>query len=70
MELNLLDVVTSNVTLPDFGVTAGMAGTIVEVYGDGEFEVEFCDDDGYTFALLTMQAAQITLTWKYTESAE
>ena len=54
MTFELLSVVSSLVDLPAKGVKNGMPGTIVEVYGDGQYEVEFVDADGYTFALVTL----------------
>jgi hypothetical protein len=58
MTFQLLDVVTANVAFPDSGVTPGMLGTIVEVYSDGEYEVEFCDDNGVTLAMVPMTPSQ------------
>jgi hypothetical protein len=51
----LLDVVILLFDLDEFRLRRGIAGTVVEVYGDFEaYEVEFMDDDGDTVALLTL----------------
>ncbi len=64
----LLDVVTAIVDLPDYGVVVGMIGTIVEVY-DGAVEVEFCDDEGVTVAMLPMLSSQIA-PFDYSKSSD
>ena len=45
-----LDVVALTVDLPDEGLSRGQVGTVVEVLAPGVFEVEFCDDEGRTYA--------------------
>jgi len=41
--------------LPDRGLTAGLVGTVVEVFTDPPgYEVEFVDDVGRTIALLAL----------------
>jgi hypothetical protein len=58
--MNLYDVVELAVDLPDEGLRAGAAGTIVDDYpGSADFEVEFVDDDGRTLALLTLPGDQL-----------
>lgn len=59
MTFKLLDPVVAAQDIPEQGVTAGMVGTIVEVF-DGAFEVEFCDDNGVTLAMFAMQPSQLT----------
>jgi hypothetical protein len=41
---------------PTGGLAVGTVGTIVMVYMDARpgYEVEFCDKDGFTLALLTL----------------
>ena len=41
------------------GVEAGALGVVVEVYGDGAYEVEFSDPDGTTIALLTLDEEEL-----------
>jgi hypothetical protein len=55
-----LDVVVLKRDLPEHGLETGDAGTVVLVYGGGEaFEVEFVTADGYTAALLTLDAENV-----------
>jgi Domain of unknown function (DUF4926) len=47
---------------PTGGLVAGTLGTVVTVYthpGPG-YEVEFCDKDGFTLALLTLYDDDLT----------
>lgn len=38
----------------------GQVGTVVEIYKNGEaYEVEFSDEDGQTYALVTLVAQQL-----------
>lgn len=59
MKFEMLDVVSATVDSPAFGIKAGDVGTIVEVYGDGEYEVEFCNEKGETMAAFAMQEQQL-----------
>lgn len=52
-EPKLLDVVALLSDLPEQGLVRGQVGTVVEIL-DGAFEVEFCDDDGKTYAELAI----------------
>jgi len=49
----------------------GLVGTVVEEYADGEaFEVEFADDDGQAYAMLTVKAEKLFLLhFKFAELA-
>jgi hypothetical protein len=60
MMFELLDMVRASADIPEFSVKAGDVGTIVEVYDDGEYEVEFCNDKGETMAMLAMPGSQMT----------
>jgi hypothetical protein len=55
----LLDVVALTEDLPERGLVRGQVGTIVELHSSEVFEVEFCDNDGRTYALLALKAAQL-----------
>lgn len=57
--LALLDVVALMEDLPEENLRRGQLGTIVEVFAPDVFEVEFPDNDGRTYAMLTLQAAQL-----------
>lgn len=62
MTYKQFDIVTATEALPEFGVRFGMTGVVVDVYQDGEVEVEFCDDRGVTIALVPMRQTQIKLS--------
>lgn len=51
----LLDVVALLAEVPAHGLVRGQVGTVVEIV-DGACEVEFCDDDGKTYAELVVSA--------------
>jgi hypothetical protein len=57
--IELLDVVALTEDLPDRGLVRGQVGTVVEVFRAGAFEVEFCDNDGRTYAMLPLNADQL-----------
>lgn len=58
-EINLLDVVALTEDIPDRGLLRGQVGTVVERLSPNTFEVEFVDNDGRTYATLTLQASQL-----------
>ncbi|HEY9793952.1 MAG TPA: DUF4926 domain-containing protein [Candidatus Obscuribacterales bacterium] len=65
-----LDVVALTVDLPELKLSRGQVGTIVESLAASVFEVEFCDDDGRTYALLSLRADQLmVLHYKPSEGA-
>jgi len=55
----LLDVVALTEDLPDRGLVRGQVGTIVELLAPEVFEIEFCDYEGRTYALLAVPASQL-----------
>lgn len=55
----LLDVVALTADQPEAGLLRGQVGTVVELLGDDTFEVEFCDDDGRTYAVLAVHAREL-----------
>jgi hypothetical protein len=57
--IQLLDVVALTEDLPEHGLARGQVGTAVEALAQGVFEVEFCDNDGRTYALLALRADQL-----------
>jgi len=59
--MKLLDVVALTDDLPDHGLMRGQVGTAVEVLGRNVFEVEFSDDEGRTYASLSLRAEQLML---------
>ena len=58
-EIKILDVVALLSDLRDHGLVAGQVGTVVEILDDGVFEVEFCDNEGRTYAQLALRANQV-----------
>ena len=55
----LYDVVTLTEDLPPHGLVRGQVGTIVEQYSPDAFEVEFVDNSGRTYALVTLRSRQL-----------
>jgi hypothetical protein len=45
--------------LPEEGLVRGQVGTVVESWAPGVFEVEFCDDNGRTYAMVALRAEQL-----------
>jgi len=54
----LLDVVALTVDWPERKLVRGQVGTIVEVFDDDAYEVEFSDDEGRTYETLALHPAQ------------
>jgi len=48
--LNVRDVVALLVDDREHGLVRGQVGTVVEQLDDGVLEVDFCDDEGRTYA--------------------
>jgi hypothetical protein len=47
----------------------GQMGTVVEEYNNGEaFEVEFCDDHGQTYALVSLKSEKLILLYPDTSN--
>jgi hypothetical protein len=58
--INLLDVVALTVNLPEYHLSEGQVGTVVEILGSGEaFEVEFSDRQGRTYESLGLRPNQL-----------
>lgn len=58
-EPKLLDVVALTADLPERSLWRGQVGTVVEILGQDVFEIEFCDEDGRTYASLALPADQL-----------
>ncbi len=58
-EIKLLDVVALTEDLESDGLRRGEVGTIVEVWKDGIFEVEFSDNVGKTYAFAALKPDQL-----------
>lgn len=61
MSYSQFDVVTLAVDLLDGNLRRGMNGVVIDVYHqpDEAYEVEFCDDEGKTLALLALTPEQL-----------
>lgn len=60
-KIELLDVVALTVDLPERNLVRGQVGTVVEELAQDVFEVEFSDDDGKTYASLSLKADQLMI---------
>lgn len=45
--------------LPVEGLVRGQVGTVVEGWAPGVYEVELCDDNGRTYAMVALKAEQL-----------
>lgn len=45
--------------LPERGLRRGQVGTVVEALAPDVFEVEFCDNEGRTYATLALRSHQL-----------
>lgn len=57
----LLDVVALTEDLPDRNLWRGQVGTVVEDLAPNVFEIEFCDEDGRTYASLALRTDQLMI---------
>lgn len=60
-EIKLLDVVALLKAIPAQHLKTGQVGTVVEVFGDNHFEVEFVDKQGRTIAMLPLKKEDLLL---------
>ena len=58
-EIKLLDVVALLRAMPSQNLKSGQVGTVVEVFGNDHFEVEFVDKQGRTIAMLPLKKADL-----------
>ena len=63
LQIKLLDVVALTTDVPERGLVQGQVGTVVEELTDGVFEVEFCDDQGKTYAQCALKAGQLMVLY-------
>ncbi len=57
--LELLSEVALLQDLPDRGLVRGQVGTVVETLAEGAVEVEFCDDQGRTYATAALRESDV-----------
>ena len=58
-DVRLLDVVALTADIPEKLLLRGQVGTVVDILEPGHYEVEFCDDDGRTYAQATLGDNQL-----------
>jgi hypothetical protein len=65
-DIQFLDVVELLEGMPEEGLVAGAKGTVIEVYEvpNLAYDVELCNDDGETIAMLAILPHQIRVIWK------
>jgi hypothetical protein len=57
--IQLLGVVALTEDFPQHKLSRGQVGTVVEVLAPNVFMVEFSDDNGQTYAMLSLRAEQL-----------
>jgi hypothetical protein len=57
--IKLLEVVALTEDLPREDLYQGQVGTVVEILAPDVYEVEFCDDEGQTYAMKALNASQL-----------
>jgi hypothetical protein len=57
--IQLLDTVALLEEVPAERLQRGQVGTVVEILASGLFEVEFVDNEGYTYAVTGLRAEQL-----------
>ncbi len=60
-KIKLLDTVALLENLPERKLRRGEVGTVVEILPPDAYEVEFCDDEGRTYATLALRAEQLVI---------
>lgn len=60
-KLELLDTVALAEDIPERNLQQGEVGTVVELLAPDVFEVEFCDDEGQTYAEFALRNDQLIL---------
>ncbi len=61
MPLKELDIVALLVPSPENRLSKGAIGTVVNVYNENFYEVEFADMEGQTYAMLILPAENLLL---------
>lgn len=58
-EIQVLDVVALTMDIPQYKLSRGEIGAVVECYPNDGYEVEFIALDGYTYALVALRGNQL-----------
>jgi len=69
-KIKLLDTVALIEDLPERKLRSGEVGTVVEILAPDVYEVEFCDDEGQTYAELALRGEQLITLHNQGESVE
>ncbi len=67
-EINLFDTVALLEDLPQRNLQRGEVGAVVEILAPDVYEVEFCDDEGRTYALFALRGEQLVVLHNQGES--
>ncbi len=67
-KIKLLDTVALLEDLPERNLKRGEVGTIVEILAPDVYEVEFCDDEGQTYAELGLRSDQLIALYNQGEA--
>ena len=63
-KIKLLDTVALVEDLPERKLKRGEVGTVVEILAPDVYEVEFCDDEGQTYAEVALPADQLLVLYQ------
>jgi hypothetical protein len=66
--IKLLDTVALLEDFPECGLKRGEVGTVVEILAPDVYEVEFCDDEGHTYAQFALRGEQFVTLHNQGES--
>lgn len=58
-EITILTAVAVTEDLPEYGLRRGEVGTVVDIWKDGAFEVEFSDQSGEAYAFVALGAEKL-----------
>ena len=58
-DIEMLSAVALLQDVPERSLVRGQVGTVLEDSAPGVYEVEFCDNDGRTNAMVSLQADQL-----------
>jgi hypothetical protein len=58
-DIEMHAVVALTEDMPEAGLVRGQTGTVVEAWAPGQYEVEFCDDAGKTYACVALRPEQL-----------
>lgn len=63
-QAELFDIIELWVNWPEYSLSHGDTGAIVECYPDNHYEVEFTNQDGGTIVLCVLSLKQLLVVWK------